>query len=312
MGTFGYGPAQGIGARRWMKRAIMSMLAPLTGARASGSATVAATGSDVVLPNASYAYPVIESAVGSKQLDRMRLLKTSGDATVTAAGVSVPIVAALGGAYMNLAVGTKIAWRPAVPGVEAVSVLDAALTGGTDPTAEGTLRRIVTLDQLGLDRGRFMTDAWRTTIGAFPAAVLAWTGGARGERVGRSARLRALKFRLFVLTSTAAGMDDRNDEGETILDYIEGLLENRSAVDDEIVSNPSVGVVGSGVLTSDDGSYVYYVDVEAMTTIERIELRTFNDWLQAQTVVQTDTDTEYPDPDDALTTVDMTLAMASP
>jgi hypothetical protein len=306
--TLGTGPTQGIGARTWMKRALVSVLAPLTGVRGSGSALVHATGADTTLPNATYGIPVMVSAAGGAQADASRLVKTVGDVVVTAAGVSVPVVSVLGGAQHAFPIGTKILWSPAVPGVEGVSLLDTALAGATDPTAAGTLRRLVTLDQLGLGGAKgVQPETWKAKLGVWPAGVLAWTGSKRGDRVGKGARLRPLTYRLFVLSGTQAGPEPRDVEAETVLDYLEGLLEDRAAVDGEEFSNPTVAVTGSGMLTADDGAFVYFVDLEAHTTIERIDARTFAAWLETQAQLVTDPDTEHPDPADALVVADVSL-----
>jgi hypothetical protein len=61
------------------------------------------------------------------------------------------------------------------------------------------------------------------------------------------------------------------------------------------------------MLTADDGAFVYFVDLEAHTTIERIDARTFAAWLETQAQLVTDPDTEHPDPADALVVADVSL-----
>jgi hypothetical protein len=279
---------------------------PADRVRAAGVARIHATGPDLVLPVGTYGVPVVTSATGAAQADPTRLVKTAADAIVTAAGVDVPVISMLGGAHTNLPLGSRINWTPTIPGVEVTSSLSLAMTGGLDPTAPGTLRRVVSFDQLGIGLTTKSpgSDVWRAKIGAFPAGVLAWTGSTRGERTGIGARMRQFRFRLFVVSGVFGGSENRMAEAEAILDYCEGLLEDRSAVDDEIFSNPGIAVVGSGALQADDGSYVYFIDLECTAVIERIDARQFSAWLETQTQLLTDPSAEFPDPANALVTVD--------
>jgi hypothetical protein len=297
------GPAFGIGHRTWIKRSLLCVLQPLTGPRATGSALAYATGADVELQRGTYAVPAMAGAV-SAQTDHMRLVKVAATTTVTSAGTSVPFVSALGGEIQNLAEGTTLRWTPAITGLAPTATVES-MSGGSTLTVPGTLRRIALFDKLGITKSTLVGDAWRSRIGSFPAGVLAWTGAARGDAVGTDARLRRLRFRLFVIATNIGSAEERTEEADAILDHVEALLEGRSAVDGEVFSQPPIAVGQSGILTADDGSYVHFVDIETSTTIQRIEHRTFAEWLETQQTFLSSTTPEYPAPEDALTLLDL-------
>lgn len=298
-----YGPDLNIGLRTWIKRCILCVLQPLTGGRASGTALVKATGADVVLRRGAYAVPALEGA-SARQTDHMRLVKVATQTTVTGAGVSVPIISAMGGELQNLDAGTKLRWTPAIQGLEPICTVES-LTGATTLTIPGSLRRIAMLDKLGISKANVASDLFRTRIGAFPAAVLAWTGAARGEAVATDARMRKLRFRLFIVTNHSGSAEERTEEVDAILDYVEATLEGRSAVDNEIFADPPIAVGNSGVFTADDGSYVHFIDFDLSTTVTRIEHRTFVAWLETQTQYFTDPTPEYPAREDAIKILDL-------
>ncbi len=298
-----YGPDLNIGLRTWIKRCILCVLQPLTGRRASGTALVKATGADVVLRRGAYAVPALEGA-SARQTDHMRIVKVATQTTVTSAGASVPIISAMGGELQNLDANTTLRWTPAIPGLEPTCTVES-LTGATTLTIPGSIRRIAMLDKLGISKSTVAGDVFRTRIGAFPAAVLAWTRGSRGEAVATDARMRKMRFRLFIVTSHSGSAEERTEEVDAILDYVEATLEGRSAVDGEIFADPPIAVGDSGVYTAEDGSYVHFVEFDLSTTITRIEHRTFVDWLETQTQYFTDPTPEYAAREEAIKLLDL-------
>lgn len=309
------------------------------GLRAAGTALVKATGGAVVLPAGSYAAPIVRSSVvgsAQSQIDHARLLKVGAlpdwtvpytrvnppadvliDPIADPDGTSVPVYSMLGGSMHNgaavggLATGTGLQWDPPIPGIEPVSSLSTDMTGGTDFTRAGALKRLVRFDKLGLEslslKGGtpLQAQAWRAKIGDFPAGVLILMGTRKAESGGRGKPLHYLKWRLLVLTSSVGPTEERVQDGDATLDWAAGLLENCGEVDGQAFSIPRIEIGDSNLLVADDAMNVHHIDFTTCATFDRLEPRTFAAWTSSDYQLLTMPSAEYPDPADALTPVDV-------
>jgi hypothetical protein len=273
-------------AVRRIERALCCVLAPLTGTRSSGAVHVAAAAGDVAIPARTYGTPVIVSAAGSAQVDPSRLIKTTEDAVVTAAGVDIPVVSALGGPAMNLAAGTRIRWSPSIDGLAGDTVVNApGLAGGAAGDAPGTVRRVLVFEGIA---GANAAEIWRAAgAGGFPAIVIGWQSASESKRVGNQAQLREHTFRIHVITSRLDSIAERQDEGKVILEAIAELLCDRGAVDGECFSAPPARLAGAGRLAIDPGSLVYYQDVAVLHTVRMVDARVFAEWTKTREQLQT-------------------------
>lgn len=277
-----------IGARLAVKRAILSVLRPMTGSRSTGFATVKATGADTRLYSNTYAFAIPVSSGGNGQIDPDLLVKTGvpdrndpatpwtfarrGDVLgtdvngypiqaegteswidVTSAGVQVPIVSVLGGKHLNLSAGMRIRWNPGVPGIEPVSVVSApGMTGGAPLGLPGQLHRVVLYEHL---------PGQRAPIDVAAAAMRARLSGAglfpsaclslTGSNTGEKASVggRLRTFAWALVVFTDAGTStSREEEGAACLDYIESLLDDRGEVDGETFSQPKTSIKSTSSL----------------------------------------------------------------
>lgn len=300
------GPDLNIGARTWIKRALACALQPLTGPRAFGSLDAKAIDAPVTIPKGSYAV-VIQKSTGplSDQIDWQRLVKVAQTTTVTSEGGSVPVHSAWGGAYQNTPSETRVLWAPGIPGLEPTAIVSSALMGGQTPSAPIALRRLAFFDKLGIARGSSVSpDLVRARIGDFPAGVLAYVGSGRGERTGRGARLRPLRFQLFVIATRMDGHVERLDDSDSIIDWAEGLLEDRQTIDGESFAHPSVICTGSAPIGADDMAYVHRLDIEVPAVIEKIDPRAFPRLLELHETFCTAPSPEYPLVEEVLTVVE--------
>lgn len=290
-----------VGATVRIERAIMSVLSqpgadgkpPLTGIRATGTVTVRATGADVTLPANTYAKAVIASASALRSIDPHRLVKTRQDTLVTAAGVAVPIMSMLGGGNTNLAIGTTLRWDPAVPGVEATSTLTAAMTGGSAPSAIGTVKRMVSFE--GIGSGEQAKAFWAAQgPDLFPAVVVSWESADEGQRQGRGRQLQEHRWRIYVVCSRLENDHERRDEGKAILDLAREILCDRSSADGESFSNPPIQLGGMGRFAFAPTSYVYWMDFRVSHSTFKRELRSFAEWTRTNETLQTLPTAAYP------------------
>lgn len=270
-----------------IERALLSVLQPLVGGRATGNATVRATGPDIELPKNSYATPVIVSGAGSAQAASHRMVKTTEATVVTAAGVPVPITSVMGGPDAGLPAGAVLVWDPPIAGVELRSVVaGGGVTGQTTASGLGTAKKIVVFE--GLGQSTVAEAFWRADgVGDFPACALSWEGASEAAPVGRGRQQRVHRFRLYVVTSRFDSALGRQDEGKAILDAACELLCDRAAVDGEVFSAVPTVLGSAGRLGIAPTSHVYFQEFLVTYTTTRREARTFTDWLTTDLSVET-------------------------
>lgn len=266
-----------IGRTVEIQRLLMAALRPLTGDRATGTALVAATSTDVRLPKGSFAYPVPESSAGVALVDDQRILFTTADAIASAVGVSVPMASLLGGSRHNaLDAGTGLLWDPPVYGLEVRSSLSVGMSGGMDPPAlAGFVKEIATYEDVtGQGRAQDFFNA-RLQGYAFPAILIVWESSAEGVLKGRNRKHRPDTWSIFIVSESWAGEAVRRNDGQHILDAVEALLSDRGVVDGRPFSDPPARVLERRKLSATESS-VRALTLATWNTVETIDLRTMD------------------------------------
>lgn len=275
---------------------ILAALQRLTGDFSTGSVTVVADSTDVVVPKNATLFPVLPASVGGvAQVDYTSPFRTMAATTVTSGGTSVPIASWLGGQRMNLVAGTKLIWWPSVAGVGAQPTVDALMTGGTDLESECALKSVswweepTNPEQLGDD---FLRAAIRTS----PGAVLGWSGTPRYVPRGNLARERVDRWQLVVAVTAQQSHHVRGLQGLAILDLCEALLANRATVaGGAVISARGITVTGrSRIRVSMAGVYAYGLTFETQCTVTGLVSSDVDhegaDWLRTQWLFPTLTD----------------------
>lgn len=129
-------------------RYLMGILRPLTGDVATSAVMAAAVGDQITVPKNSFLIPIIESAVGGRQLVRDLVYRTSEETVVPASGALIPIASLLGGKRHNLPDGATMRWDPPLLGLQPTAAVNGALLNGADSelTSPGAVQRILPND----------------------------------------------------------------------------------------------------------------------------------------------------------------------
>jgi hypothetical protein len=266
-------------------RALLALLQPLTGARASGTATVKASpGPTAVLPPNTYAVPIVG---GAMRFDL--LLKTAQNAaapagwTVTTAGDPVTMISVVGGNEHNLPDATELRWWPGAAGIEAKSVLAGALTGGIDASGLTALRQVRFFEQLRADLSGTPADLFKSMVSQFPSAVLVWERSRpapNGAKLGRGVNVYEQEWHLFLITSRADGDNQRREEGLALVDAVTEEMVDRSTVDGMMFSAASgLSIEERRRHFTGNAFYVYRIVFTTTTSVSKKDSRTFNPWL---------------------------------
>lgn len=266
-------------------RALMALLAPLTGERAAGTLVVsAAPGPGAVLPPSSFAIPILGGAARYDLLLKTAVNPASDEGWPVFAGTAVPVVANVGGLSGNLPIGTSVRWFPSIAGVEPVSVVgpgvvgDPGIAGGTAPEGLTAVRQVAFFEELGAATGAEMLS--RALVARFPAIVLAWESTGESTFVGRGQQTQKQTWSLYVVTSRQDADPARRLEGMAILDAATAAVIGRTGVDGFTFSAPAgVDIVGRQLVTISDAFYVYRIRLSTQTAMNYRELRAFNPWL---------------------------------
>lgn len=261
-----------IGSTTRTARAILEVLKPLTGSPATGTATVTASGADVVVPAGCFLAPVKKTRGGSSKIDRDNLVRTRTATTVTGSGVAVDVITMLGGARQNLPAGTVLRFDPPLEGVEDTAPVVATMTGGADATGVGAVKHVVETEQIETATAALDLFNARASSGS-PCIVLSWdsTGGTR--KVGRGTLVQPERWTLFVIVSRVDSSASRRSEGREIMDAVEGYLLDRASVAGHVFSSPPTSILGRVRTAITKSSYVYAVQIETFAHPKRIETR---------------------------------------
>ncbi len=276
-------------------RALMAVMQPQTGTRASGTATITTTGANATIPMSAYAVPIID---GRQRADLAMKVGPGPNQdeswTVDGGGVSVDFISNLGGARHNIDAGMRMVFDPPLAEISSI-VVDADFAGGQDPDFFGGVRSMVLYEQLsGPSKG---LDLARSSIKAFPAVMLAWHDSEpadgssvaqtyREARVARTTTMYKETYLVSVLSSRAESDHVRRAEGLHIMEQLSLLLTDRKDVDGVPFSNPSGVMVRqryreTGPQDLYQKFYVYNVLLSVMRPFEQIDSRTYNPWALA-------------------------------
>lgn len=299
-------------------RALMAVMQPRTGTRATGTVIVKAIGSDVTIPRNSYACPVVEGRIRPDlAMKTAEGPETNGAWTATSSGTAIDFFSNIGGRRHNIASGTTLRFDPEISGIESLES-SGAFSGGADLAEFGALRDIVLYEQF--DGPILSLDMFRSLIKGFPAAIIAWEGsepadGAispqkeRDTRAGSKASIYTETFQIAVISERNEGDDIRRSEGLLAAERICTAIAERHYVDGEPFSNPSGVQIRRrwrerGRQPVYQRFYVYAIQVGVMGTIRMDEYRTFGPWETSKIDVQKPTTPPKEVVDEAL--VDMT------
>lgn len=304
-----------------LARGIFAQLSELTGARATGTVNVTAdAGPDQVLPANSYLAPIVGG-----QLREDLLLKVDKDPTTTLPNGTgggwefsggetraVAVKSNLGGARHNLDSGTVLRFSPVLTGFQPTATVATALTGGV----EGFIKSAVVFEELR--PGSPEADVFASGARETPAVMLIWTSSQPAEgqtigmnqgntRAGRDVRFLQETFDLQVLAGTMESDYQRRKDGLLALQMVTALLTDcMRNIDGEVLSSVGAGVkIGRRYRTlRNERLYVYGMTVSCNQTLEPIDRRAFNAWLQVNLEMALP-GRPSPEPTDPLTIVDI-------
>jgi len=281
-------------------RAIQAQLAPLFGTRATGRALVkrATGGGEVELPPNEYAVPLITTTLESVRPNNLvkvafnplteRPHKQGGAWTIPDDddGIEVTFVAQVGGTtWAAITAGQRLRWDPPVPGLEPEMVVTQSFTGG----ARAADQAAMTVIDLEIDDARSLLDA---KLGAFPAIVVGWIGSepvegrTAGMRQGSTRKRRDVRayheaFSLYIVSTSAEGHGRRRRLQE-LVEACRNVLSDRSMNDDgELLSSVGTGLeilTASARAAQSPNVTVGLVQLRAVTTLQRVDARTWNRW----------------------------------
>jgi hypothetical protein len=288
-------------------RGILAVLSPQTGTRATGAVTAIASSAPVVLQRGEYLSPLVPAVSGAApQLAPERVFKVAenpatsdGSWTVAASpGTAVLIESNIGGARHNLSAPTTFRWDPPLDGLTPTAQLVATMTDGADPTFSEGLKNAVIFQEVGPSRS---LDIFRSKLGAFPAAMLIWTGSQpadgvtlprtrRAQQMGASSQLWKELYVLQIIVSLDTSQHARRQQGLAILDDVTGWLTDRRSVDGYVVSAPDGIQLMARFLDTggrEPGPFyqnfaVYGLRLAATHAFTRTDTRTYNDWLKTK------------------------------
>ncbi len=263
---------------------ILACLAPLTGTRSSGIATVRSTGATGNLPAGCYAFPVINDQVDYARPFRHASVGPDGNprsVVVSQSGTDVTITSVLGGKGVNLAAGTRLLWFPSNPGIEQLSQVSAApMTGGDADPSPISLSSLVWSEEPidGANTGSLI----KTALQRCPAGILQWAGRSATTRPhGPKSLTRTDQWQLLICASSLESHHQRALQGMTIVDLAEAELADRASVDGIVLSSPPIKMLGVRPGPMSASVYVSTMRFETSITIESTDdtkRRTYEEW----------------------------------
>ena len=282
-------------------RALLAVLAPLTGERSSGAVVLQSSGpGSVTVKLGQYAVPVIDGQLSPELLVKVARNPATADGSwvVSVDPTTVDVVSNLGGVRHNLPAGTVLQLDPPVAGLisNRPTVVSPGMLGGADASGFGALLDVAQAESL---TGPLLSvDLRRSELQRFPAACLTWTSmlpadGSSvpqvrpGGRTGVKSKLYRLTFVLTVVTSRTDSGSARRHEGRWIVNALLTALSDRQSVDGEVISSPA-GVQVQSVTREPNTQgvfqqyYVYNIELNCEVTLTGLDQRTFADWLSAR------------------------------
>lgn len=292
-----------------LARAIFGQLAPLTGARGTGTVTATATGADVVVPRNAYLAPVLNGALmhhwpfkTAANPATEQAHNQGGDWTVTSGGTQLTLVSNTGGVSRNLPAGTVLRWDPPIAGLAPTVTVDADFTGGI----AGAVKDANFFEDLNTAEAQL--DFFDARLGRFPALMLAWmrttplegrtTGPDRGStRKGRGVTVNHETYVLYVITSRKDADPRRRREGLDLLEAVSQSLTDRKSNDDGevLAAMGSVEVLERARVARSTTAYVYGVTLRTAMALCKTDTRTFAPWLRTRYVDKLKADPPLPE-----------------
>lgn len=277
-----------------MARDLIACMAPMTGTRASGTATVTTVeGEDVRFDKAVYLTPVVSGKARPDLVCKVTANPDEEDGhwDTDSDGVSIGIVSNIGGARFNFPAGTRFLIDPDDPDVSKVVsiVADAQFTGGIDSTRFGDLKDIVIFETM---QGNISTAIARSAVKAFPAAIITWMdtdpsdattlSTSRGSRTDGATVMYTEMFKISIIGQRSDSDASRRMEAMAVLEEASALIQDRSMVDGSVFSVPGIQIRKRGRESLPtqfyQQFYVYNLTACLQRTIERREHRSYGDW----------------------------------
>jgi hypothetical protein len=266
-------------------RGVFSLLSSLTGTQSTGVISARATGADVAVPLGSYLVPT-DAALATRVL-----VKTTAAATVTAAGVTIPVKSAFGGAAVNLPERTPLRWHPAIDGLAETVEVSTAMSGG----AAGTVKSLRIYEQIRTSAAE--QDLLKSKVTDFPALVLYWDGSEAPEP--RTWRVEE-NWVLAIVASRNDNDDVRRAEGLHVMQEARELLLDKRVVDGETISAPNGVQIGRARrLVTNNNVYIYTIAFRTGGALTKRDSRVFQPWLVTRYDLDTGADPAVEVVDDA-------------
>lgn len=294
-----------------LSRALFAHLAPMSGTRATGTATFTnTTGSDIVLQPNRYLMPILNNEARPTRLYKVAPNPATitagslasgqwcgGEWTIPASGtLSVNVISNIGGADQNLPADATLRLVISIAGLNPIATLDAAITDGTNTMSlpftggDALLRRFVFWETLRA--GESAADFFRASSGLFPAFLLVWTGsqtlqgrtsgGQQGStRLGRGDRAFRENFSAFIGTGSQGSADVRRMQGLIAMQAACRLLTDKVRNRDmEVLSAMGAGleIIDRVLAVAGAQHYIYQFDFSVNYVLAKYEERSFGDW----------------------------------
>jgi len=275
-------------------RALLALVAPLTGTRATGTALISSTEASGRIDANTHAAPVLGGQI------RDLLFKTAvnpatadGSWPVVATGTPVPVLSVLGGQAHNLATGTLLRWLPVPAGIMPTATVSGAMTGGAPNATMVGVQEAKLFEQLQAPAPGL--DLFRANLSLFPALLLAWQGqepddgmreqplGPRQSRLGRARSLQRMTWDLFIVTSRQDSDPMRREQGLAILDELSEVMIDRQKVDGMVFSSiRGLSIHSAGRHVISPTLYVYRMTLSTANVLVGREHKTFGPWVHTR------------------------------
>jgi hypothetical protein len=284
-----------------LARAILGQLAPITGERGTGTATVTnPTPGAIELPKNMCLLPVIAGELADDLVFKVAPNPATtdphgvgGEWSIPAGGsLSVALRSNLGGARHNLPAGTVLRFDPLQDGLDETVTLDGAITDGADaPDDALSVRRAVYYEDL--DAAQVERDISAGRLARLPGIMLVWTQSTPAEgrtagtnqgstRLADGVRLFAENYRLFVVSATLANDGRRRRDGLRILQAVTRLLTDQQITTDgeQLTAVGSLEILNRSRFVRGPKHYVYALTLRVNRVITRTDTRSFVPWLR--------------------------------
>lgn len=256
-------------------RALLGILAPLTGTRSTGSVTVTATGADVVIPLNAKALPVLTSGGGNPLVRYEHPVRVSAETTVTSGGTSVPLTSLLGGSAVNFPIGTTLKWDPPIAGIDEPALTVAMVDGAAGTNPCGWLRQLLFYEGIGGKEAALKL--FQGGVKELPVGVLSWERSDSYEARGGPTHRRRNVWQLTVVSNRFDAPDRRSVEGLNILDDAEELLGRRSKSDGVKFTEP-IELLGRNRILSNASAFIYALQFATRDIVRRTDRTDYPDW----------------------------------